>query len=203
MKIFSRVLVALALVVGATLVAPAPAVHANDDPRLSRLICFEVDRGTIRLVPCFDLGRFPERERPLPIPVGCPECQPYVHLFLSINPLSKIQFFEQFAVGLRLLGDAELATDSQLREQLRYQASQTMLSAVRVIGSAPVYLAQFGYVDPDTYQVYQHQSMYPVAINLQQGIVLLQSAAQGGAAGPTLSAAMSRFQDALRAFATL
>jgi len=198
MKIFSRVLVALALVVGATLVAPVTPAQA--DPPALRLICFEASDGVIRLVPCYDLGKVSELLQQKPLPIGCPQCQPYLHLVLQINPQAKIQFFEQFAVGLRLLSDSDFAPDPQTREHLRYQATQTLVSAVRNIGPTPVYVAQFGYVDLDTHQVYQHQSMYPVAINLQQGIALMQ---QSGAAGPLNPAAMSRFQDAVRAFAMI
>ncbi|MCL7461004.1 hypothetical protein AB0I85_04190 [Micromonospora echinofusca] len=201
---FRRMLLAVALVVTATLLVPVTPANAAGRPVT---ICFQV--GEVDGRPIFDCPTvlLPEFE-PKPIgPVECLSCPPVFDLWDRIDPEKRFEYLNRLGRGLSLLGEAAQAVDPVKAKYLRESATESFRSSAKLLDGSEVKLGQVGWADLKNEKFHGDPDPQPSLVasgeNLAGGLGLMQQALGDPQPEPNIAAAMARFDQAYKDLATL
>ncbi|MBQ1017877.1 hypothetical protein KBX71_08365 [Micromonospora sp. D93] len=197
-------MLALALVVTATLLVPATPASAAGRPVT---VCFIV--GNIGGRPIFDCFTILLPDfTPKPIgPVGCLSCPPVIDLWDRIDPQERFEYLDQLGRGLSLLGESAQAVDPGKAKHLREAATENFWSSAKLLDGSEVKLGQVGWADLKNEKFYGDPDPEPSLVasgeNLAGGLGLMQKALGDPHPEPNIEAAMARFDEAYRDFGAL
>ncbi|RKN49408.1 hypothetical protein D7223_07910 [Micromonospora endolithica] len=197
-------LLAMALVVTATLLVPPTAASASGRPVT---ICFMV--GTIGGRPIFDCHTIYLPEfTPKPIgPVECLTCPPVFDLWDRVDPEKRFEYLDRLGRGLSLLGEAAQAADPVKARRLRETATENFWSSAKLLDGSEVKLDQVGWADVKNEKFLGDPDPQPSLVasgeNLAGGLGLMQLALGDPHPEPNIEAAMARFDQAYKDLGTL
>lgn len=213
MKLLQRIIVVLALVLSATLVAPAAPAQALPVERREIIICDVIkDPRTGRIILIC-------RRIPIPIIIvaekitfpwdpWCLSCPPYLDL-RDVFPFDdrfedRVRFFDALGRGLGLLGEAKIAEDPALQKELWWAAREAFWDATKILdGKQELTLGTAGYFDPKREEGVKHPATEPLAVSLVEGFRLMQKALHDPTPDPMIDEAMLRFEKAYDQFVEL
>ncbi|MTK02001.1 hypothetical protein [Micromonospora sp. CP22] len=194
-----RALLAMALVVAATLLVPAAPAHAGGQPVT---ICFKVGEFDGR--PVFDCHTIPLPDfKPKPIgPVECLTCPPVFDLWDRIDPGKRIEYLKLLGRGLSLLGESAQAVDPVEQSYLRDLATESFWSSAKQLDDSEVELGQVGWADLKNGKFYGDPEPQPMlvasGVNIAGGIGLMQKALGDPDPEPNIAASLARFDQAYK-----
>ncbi|GIJ78313.1 hypothetical protein SAMN05443287_10194 [Micromonospora phaseoli] len=199
MGIARRILLAMALVVSATLLVPAAPASAGGRPVT---VCFKV--GEFGGRPIFDCHTILLPEfKPVPIgPIECLTCPPVFDLWDRIDPEWRFEYLDRLGRGLSFLGEAAQAVDPVKAKQLRELATENFWSAAKLLNGSEVKLGQVGWADLKNEKFHGDPDPQPSLVasgeNLVVGLALMQKALGDPHPEPNIEAAMARFDQAYK-----
>ncbi|SCL29644.1 hypothetical protein GA0070616_3922 [Micromonospora nigra] len=199
-----RILLALALVVSATLLVPAAPASAAGQPVT---VCFKV--GEFGGVPIFDCHTILLPDfKPHPIgPDECLSCPPVFDLWDRIDPEKRFEYLDRLGRGLSLLGESAQAVDPDKAKHLRELATENLWSSAKLLDGSEVKLGQVGWADLKNGKFHGDPDPQPSLVtsgeNLTGGLELMQKALGDPQPEPNIEAAMARFDEAYKDLGTL
>nr|MDT0663368.1 hypothetical protein [Micromonospora sp. DSM 115978] len=199
-----RIMLAMALVVTATLLVPAAPANAGGRPVT---ICFQV--GTVGGRPIFDCHTILLPEfKPVPIgPIECLSCPPVYDLWDRVDPLKRFEYLNRLGQGLTLLGESAQAVDPAKAKHLRELATENFLSSAALLDGSEVKLGQVGWADLKNGKFHGDPDPQPMLVasgeNVAAGLALMQKALGDPDPQPNIEAAMTRFDSAYKELGVL
>jgi len=199
MNLVRRALLAMALVVGATLLAPAAPASAGGQPVR---VCFKV--GEVAGVSIFDCHTIVLPDfKPVPIgPVDCLSCPPVLDLWDRIDPEKRFEYLDRLGRGLSFLGEAAQAEDPGKAKQFRAQATESFRVSAKLLDGSEVKLAQVGWADLKNGKFHGDPDPQPSLVAFGEytvvGLGLMQRALGDPQPEPNIEAAMARFDQAYK-----
>ena len=199
MGIVRRILLAMALVVTATLLVPATPASAGGRPVT---ICFQV--GEFGGRPIFDCHTIMLPEfKPAPIgPIECLTCPPVYDLWDRIDPQKRFEYLDRLGRGLSFLGESAQAQDPVKAKYLRELATENFLASAKLLDGSEVKLGQVGWADLKNERFIGDPDPQPMLVasgeNLAVGLALMQKALGDPDPQPSIAAAMARFDQAYK-----
>lgn len=176
MRTIRRIVMAMALVVSATLIAPAGAAHAASYGGV--LICFDIWKG--EYYPCGTIHLPIKELEGLGEPPWGPECDCPPRIDIRINdprdvlgPDDLLGVLDGLNHGFELLVEARSAEDP---EPLRRDAGEVFRGTAELLGDAELDVGLAGYFDPERNESYGHPAMVPVGESFVAGTRTMQQA---------------------------
>lgn len=201
---FRRILLAVALVVSATLLAPPAPASAGGQPVT---ICFQV--GTVGGRPIFDCHTIILPEfKPVPIgPIDCLSCPPVFDIWDRVDPQKRFEYLDRLGRGLTLLSESAQATDPVKAKQLRELATESFWASATFLDGSEVKLSQVGWADLKNEKFIVEPDPQPMLVasgeHLAAGLTLMQKALGDPTPQPNIEAAMARFDQAYKELGVL
>lgn len=174
MHLVKRLLIALALVVSAVVLIPAPAQAGGGYMR----VCFPVETrwGTFWDCHWIEVPVFGPRD---PWPPECLTCGLDVDFWKDdrVNPEILERFHVDLGKGLAVLAESHLVEDEKLRERLRAESFALFTSAAKAVEKYPVELHETAWVDIESGKVFESKDplLHSVGRELAAGIASIQA----------------------------